>query len=111
VERKSRYTVAVKVADKSAPTVTRATVKRMKRLPKDALENRPDNRISIVRPEEIRTYCRLGIEVAEVIAVIVEGNGVLGGDGGFGFRLRGLLAAAGDLMEGVVGGRQMGLSC
>jgi IS30 family transposase len=34
VERKSRYTVAVKVADKSAPTVTRATVKRMKRLPK-----------------------------------------------------------------------------
>jgi len=34
VERKSRYTVVVKVADKSAPTVTRATVQRMKRLPK-----------------------------------------------------------------------------
>ena len=34
VERKSRYTVAVKVADKSAPTVTQATVQRMKRLPK-----------------------------------------------------------------------------
>jgi IS30 family transposase len=33
VERKSRYTVAVKVADKSALTVTRATVKAMRRIP------------------------------------------------------------------------------
>jgi len=33
VERKSRYTVAVKVSDKSAPTVTRATVKAMRRIP------------------------------------------------------------------------------
>jgi len=33
VERKSRYTVAVKVADKSAATVTRATLSAMKKLP------------------------------------------------------------------------------
>jgi len=33
VERKSRYTVAVKVKDKSADTVTRATVRAMKKLP------------------------------------------------------------------------------
>jgi IS30 family transposase len=33
VERKSRYTVAVKVSDKSAPTVTRATVKGLRRIP------------------------------------------------------------------------------
>ncbi|MBN2210008.1 MAG: IS30 family transposase [Sedimentisphaerales bacterium] len=33
VERKSRYTVAVKVADKSAQTVTRATLSAMKKLP------------------------------------------------------------------------------
>lgn len=35
VERKSRYTVAVKVKDKSADTVTHATVKAMKKLPKE----------------------------------------------------------------------------
>jgi IS30 family transposase len=34
VERKSRYTVAVKVKDKSADTVTRATLAAMKKLPK-----------------------------------------------------------------------------
>jgi IS30 family transposase len=33
VERKSRFTVAVKVADKSAETVTRATLEAMKKLP------------------------------------------------------------------------------
>jgi IS30 family transposase len=38
VERKSRYTVAVKVADKSADTVARATLDAMKKLPPDKVK-------------------------------------------------------------------------
>ena len=38
VERKSRYTVAVKVKDKSAGTVTRATVRAMKKLPNEKVK-------------------------------------------------------------------------
>ena len=38
VERKSRYTVAVKVANKSADTVTRATLKSMKKLPPEKIK-------------------------------------------------------------------------
>ena len=37
VDRKSRYTVAVKVADKSAPTVTQATLRAMKKLPPEKI--------------------------------------------------------------------------
>lgn len=37
VDRKSRYTVAVKVADKSAQTVTRATLTAMKKLPPEKI--------------------------------------------------------------------------
>jgi IS30 family transposase len=44
VERKSRYTVAVKVRNKSADTVTRATVKAFKKLP----------------AELVKTSCRYG---------------------------------------------------
>lgn len=38
VERKSRYTVAVKVKDKSAPTVTAAILEAMKKLPPDKIQ-------------------------------------------------------------------------
>jgi transposase, IS30 family len=38
VERKSRYTVAVKVADKSANTVTRAALDAMKKLPPEKVK-------------------------------------------------------------------------
>jgi len=38
VERKSRYTVAVKVADKSADTVTKATIAAMKNLPPEKVK-------------------------------------------------------------------------
>jgi len=38
VERKSRYTVAVKVADKSADTVTKATIVAMKKLPPEKVK-------------------------------------------------------------------------
>jgi IS30 family transposase len=38
VERKGRYTVAVKVADKSAETVTRATLGAMRKLPSDKVK-------------------------------------------------------------------------
>ena len=38
VERKARYTVAAKVADKSADTVTRATMKSMKKLPAEKVK-------------------------------------------------------------------------
>ena len=38
VERKTRYTVAVKVADKSAPTVTKATISAMKNLPPEKVK-------------------------------------------------------------------------
>ena len=37
VDRKSRYTVAVKISDKSASTVTRATLEAMKKLPPEKL--------------------------------------------------------------------------
>jgi IS30 family transposase len=37
VDRKSRYTVAVKVADKSVPTVTQATLRAMKKLPPEKI--------------------------------------------------------------------------
>jgi IS30 family transposase len=38
VERKSRYTVAVKVEDKSADTVTKATLEAMKKLPAEKVK-------------------------------------------------------------------------
>jgi IS30 family transposase len=38
VERKTRYTVAIKVADKSAETVTRATIAAMKKLPPEKIK-------------------------------------------------------------------------
>jgi IS30 family transposase len=38
VERKSRYAVAVKVEDKSAETVTKATLKKMKKLPPETIK-------------------------------------------------------------------------
>ena len=38
VERKTRYTVAVKVADKSAETVTKATIAAMKKLPPEKVK-------------------------------------------------------------------------
>ena len=38
VERKTRYTVAVKVADKSADTVTKATIAAMKKLPPEKVK-------------------------------------------------------------------------
>jgi IS30 family transposase len=38
VERKSRYTVALKVEDKSADTVTKATLRRMKKLPPEKVK-------------------------------------------------------------------------
>ena len=38
VDRKARYTIAVKVADKSAETVTMATLKAMKPLPSEKIK-------------------------------------------------------------------------